>query len=240
MARRRRADRGHHLPVRQIRLRARIASIRRLLFVGALAALGGCSYVTPPFDASTSESAQESYSFCQQGATCVLKPMAMLVLNKTNPAVNFDFRSWILYDPRPWPVGQRYVAFMNESNDPVCEGYYLSIAVNVTAPMAMTCFPREAKGRGDFRFYSLQKEGRFAGKSTGTGLLETASETILFAHGATPEENQKASFKELWEKYGGPILRPVSTEEASAKRIPALPRLAKARPRSAPATADSR
>lgn len=224
----------------QMRSNARTTSIRRLVLVGALAALGGCAHFVPPFDASTSESAQDSYAFCQQGATCILKPMAMLVLNKTNPAVNFDFRSWILYDPRPWPLGQRYVAFMNESNDPVCEGYYMSIGINVTAPIAMTCFPREAKGRGDMRFYSLQREGRFAGQSTGTGMIETATEVVLFAHGATPEENQKASFKELWEKYGGNILRPLSATEASAKRMPALPRLAKARPRGAATTADGR
>ena len=196
----------------------------------------GCSLVEPPHEPATSVSAQDSYDFCQQGATCLLKPMAMVVLNKTDPAVSFDFRSWILYDPRPGALDQRYVALMNEVNDPVCEGYYTTISINITAPIAMTCFPREAKGRGTIRFHSLQMSGRFAGKSAGTGMLATSSETVLFVHGATPEENQQAPFKALWEKYGGNILRPLSAAEADLKRVRSLPRLAKAR-RQAPSTA---
>jgi hypothetical protein len=214
-------------------------SIRGLIVALAAAGLGACSHlgVDPAADPATTETAQESYAYCQQGATCVLKPMAMLVLNKDNPSVNFDYRSWILYDPRPWPLGNRYVALMNGSNDPVCEGYYLSLGINIKAPTTLTCFPREAGARGTLRFHTLQQEGPFAGRSTGTGLFETDVETVLIVHGATPEETQKASFKELWEKYGGLWQRPLNGAEASAKRIPDLPKLAKANNRKAPASA---
>jgi len=206
----------------------------------AAAGLGACAQMAgfPSADPSTSATAQESYAHCQQGATCVLKPMAMLVLNRENPSVNFDYRSWILYDSRPWPVGNRYVALMNGSNDPVCEGYYVSLGINMNAPTALTCFPREAQGKGTLRFHTLiQKEGPFAGRSTGTGVFETDVETVLIVHGATPEENQKASFKELWEKYGGLWQRQLDGAEASAKRIPDLPKLTKASTRRAPASA---
>lgn len=215
------------------------ASSRGLVAVLAAALAGACSQmgINPDADPSRTETAQESYAYCQQGATCVLKPMAMLVLNKENPSVNFDYRSWILYDPRPWPLGNRYVGLMNGSNDPVCEGYYLSLGININAPTKLSCFPRDAAASGTLRFHTLQQEGRFAGRSTGTGMFETDTETVLIVHGATPDENQHAPFKELWEKYGGLWQRSLGSAEASAKRIPDLPRLAKAGARRAPASA---
>lgn len=215
------------------------SSIRGLVVALAAAGLGACSHlgVNPDADPSTTETAQESYAYCQQGATCVLKPLAMLVLNKQNPSVNFDYRSWILYDARAWPLGNRYVGLMNGSNDPVCEGYYLSLGVNINAPTALTCFPRGAGAKGTLRFHTLQQEGRFAGRSTGTGVFETDVETVMIVHGATPEENQKAPFKELWEKYGGLWQRELNGAEGTAKRIPDLPKLVKAGTRKAPASA---
>jgi hypothetical protein len=225
-------------PVMPIRTRT---SLRVAFAALAAAGLGGCAqfagFATGD-DPSTSETAQDSYGYCQQGATCVLKPLAMLVLNKDNPSVNFDYRGWLLYDPRPWPLGNRYVAFMNGSNDPVCEGYYASLGINMNAPTALTCFPREAKGKGTLRFHTLlQREGPFAGRSTGTGLFETDVETVLIVHGATPEENQKAPFNELWDKYGGNWQRALTAAESGAKRIPDLPKLTKGATRKAPASA---
>jgi hypothetical protein len=146
----------------------------------------------------------------------------MVSLDKRDPTVRFDFRSWILYDPRPSP-GQRYIALMNENNDPVCEGYYLSAVINTEAPLAMTCFRQGTRGRGDLRFHTLQQKGLFAGKSAGTGILETETETVLFVHGATAEETQRLPFKQLWEMYGGQRQREFA--ESEAIRISSLPKL---------------
>jgi hypothetical protein len=213
--------------------------LRSLIAASALAGLGACAQLaelSAPDPAAT-QTAQESYDYCQQGATCILKPMAMLVLNKTNSSVNFDYRSWMLYDPRTFPLGQRYVALMNDANDPVCEGYYVSVGF-VNAPTVLSCFPREAYAKGTLRFHTAQQqEGPFTGKSTGTGVFETDKETVLIVHGATPEENRSASFKDIWDKYGGGWQREVTSAEASAKRIPDLPRLVRSNVRRTPVSA---
>jgi hypothetical protein len=193
---------------------------RTKILIGAAAALvvAGC---TPPFDASSSKSAQTSYMQCQRGGkACVLKPMTMLVLDEQDPSRDFQFGSWILYDPRPAP-GQHYLALMNEANEPICEGYYLSLLINITAPIAMTCFERE--GRGKIRFDGLQKDGTFSGETTGTGFLNTNEETVLFVHGATAEEAKNSSFKYLWDKYGGRIERELGARESTVKRVASLP-----------------
>lgn len=195
-----------------------VRSIRNLSGVAAVLFVVGCA---PPFDASSSKTAQASYAHCQRGGkACILKPMTMLVLDKQNQSRDFKFDSWILYDPRPSP-GQHYLALMNEANQPVCEGYYLSLLLNSIAPIAMTCFERE--GRGDIRFDGLQKDGTFSGETTGTGVLTTDAETILFVHGATVEETRNSSFKYLWDKYGGRTERELGARESAAKRVASLP-----------------
>jgi hypothetical protein len=198
-----------------------IFGITRGLTASAIAlVIAGCA---PPFDASSSKTAQTSFIYCQRGGkACVLKPMTMLVLDANDRSRDFEFASWILYDPRPSP-GQHYLAFMNEANEPVCEGYYLSLVLNTTAPIAMTCFERE--GRGKLRFDGLQTDGTFSGETTGTGILTTDRETILFIHGATVEETRGSPFAFLWDKYGGRAERELGRRESAANRVASLPRL---------------
>ena len=147
--------------------------------------------------------------------------MAMLVLDDADPSLDFQFSTWILYDPRPSP-GQHYLALMNEANEPICEGYYLSLLLNSTAPIALSCFDRH--GRGKIRFDGLQKEGNFSGETSGTGFLSTNKETVLFVHGPTIEEAKNASFEYLWNKYGGRTERELGLRESAAKRVFSAPK----------------
>jgi hypothetical protein len=195
------------------------ARAARMSIVAAATLVAGCA---PPFDAASSKTAQISYEQCQRGGkACILKPMTMLVLDAQDPSRDFAFGSWILYDPRP-SLGQHYLAFMNEANEPVCDGYYLSLLLNSTAPIALKCFGHE--GRGKLRFGGLQKDGTFSGETTGTGSLTTDEETILFVHGTTIEEAKTSSFAYLWDKYGGRTERELGARETAARRVADLPK----------------
>lgn len=198
-----------------------IPTIRLLMFMAMSFAISAC---TPPFEARTSETAQNSYSQCERGGkACVLKPMATLLLDDGDPGRDFQLSNWILIDPRETP-GQHYIAFMNEANEPVCEGYYTSYVLTGRAPLAMTCGNPAYQGRGEIHFWDRQEDGPFAGQTTGTGLIKTATATILFIHGVTSEEAQQASFAVLWRKYRGPTRqRELTDREIQARRVTSFP-----------------
>ena len=198
---------------------ARIVGL--LTSIAASMLLVGC---TPPFDAASSPSAQTSFSQCERGGkACNLKPLKMLVIDDADPARDFQLGSWVLIDPRPAP-GQHYIAFMDDANEPVCEGYYTSYPLVARGPLAMTCAHAAGQGRGELHFWDRQDGGPFAGETVGTGLIKTASATIYFIHGVTPDEAQHAAFDALWEKYRGPARqRELGARESHARSVASFP-----------------
>ena len=191
--------------------------------LAALCAVGlSVSACAPPFEAGSSPTAQTSYARCERGGkACVLKPMALLVLDRSDPGRDVQLGSWILFDPRPGP-GQHYIAFMDDANEPVCEGFYTSFVLNARAPLAMTCGGAD-QGRGEIHFRGLQDDGPFSGETTGTGAIETARATILFVHGVTPDEARRAAFDALWEKYRGAAEPGLMARAATVRRAASFP-----------------
>lgn len=209
-----------------------IAKLAALCAVGL--ALSACA---PPFEAGSSPTAQNSYSHCERGGkACVLKPMALLALDNSDPSRDFLFGNWILFDPRPGP-GQHYIAFMNDANEPVCEGFYTSFVLNARAPLAMTCRGAD-QGRGEIHFRGLQEDGPFSGETTGTGSIETGRATMLFVHGVTPEEARHAAFDVLWEKYRGAAEPALMARAAHVRRVASFPASLAARSADPAASAD--
>ena len=202
--------------------RLKVVPITRLAtVVAAWLSISGCA---PPFEAGRSQTAKASYAQCELGGkACVLKPMATLLLDDADPSRDFQLGNWILIDPRTGP-GQHYIAFMNEANEPVCEGYYTSYVLAARAPLAMTCGNPAYQGRGEIHFWDRQEDGPFSGETTGTGSIKTATGTILFIHGVTPEEAQGSSFDVLWRKYLGPARqRELGNREAQVPRVTSFP-----------------
>ncbi len=198
------------------------------LFAGLL--LGGCTtMLKPPYTPGESGSARASFDFCEQGASCTLTPMAMVLIDKVDPNRSYDFRSWMLYDTRDFPLGQRYVALMNESNDPICRGFYSWYGLNMSVPVAMTCFESTERGTGDFHFSGLQTHGPFKGKRNGAGVINLPSAKIYFVFGATPDETKTTAFDQLWNKYGGDYRQYLSANEVAAKRVTSVKRMDQAR-----------
>jgi hypothetical protein len=191
--------------------------------LAALCAVGlALSACAPPFEAGSSPTAQTSYSRCERGGkVCVLKPMALLVLDEPDPSRDFQLGNWILFDPHPGP-GQHYIAFMDEANEAVCEGFYTSFVLNARAPLAVTCGGGD-QGRGEIHFRGLQNDGPFSGETTGTGSIETDRATILFVHGVTPDEARHVAFDVLWEKYGGAAEPALKARAAHARRVASFP-----------------
>lgn len=189
------------------------------LLVATVILLGGCAVGTMTLR-------QSSYH-CKYG-TCSQTPVLMMVIGENamrsgvnNAAVDrsfllsgFTFVGWTRYDGRIQTLGKKYLAFMDDNQNVVCEGYYDWAGFSRISDVELRCFDNRELVTGQIRNNGRQPSGVYSGKGIGTGFFKFNGGIIAVIYGVDPFDLKAMKFKELWKQHGG------DPDEIPLKKIP--------------------
>ncbi|MDJ0684903.1 MAG: hypothetical protein QNJ84_09400 [Alphaproteobacteria bacterium] len=115
----------------------------------------------------------------------------------------FAFFGISRYDGRRNPPGLKYLAYLDDSSAPVCQGFFDSTSAGGVSETVLRCFDSFDLATGVVRDHGRQPSGPFKGQRMGTALLAFDGGVMGIIYGFDPGDLETMNLTELWRHHGG-------------------------------------